>query len=181
MPTKSSDINLLKAKTLLTPQMVAIEEQLRQMSTIFLIVLLSVGMFFGVGHLILRRKYEELLQKKQTAILGISGEIHKEGLIMSIKDRLAFAQKILDVQESWPAVFELIARIMGSKNSSFSINERREIGLTIKTVSLEEAFAVVGQVVTEANTKSLANPVLDGIQYQKDGGVHLSLTFAPTF
>lgn len=177
---KSSDINLLKAKTLLTPQMLAVGEQLRKTSIIFLVLLFLVGMFFGVGHLILRQKYEELFQKRQAAILEIAGEIRKEGLIMSIKDRLALVKKVLDVEELWPGVFELTARVMGNKKTSFSINNTREIGLTIKTNSLEEAFIVVGQVLTEANNKLLTNPVLGAVQYQKDGSIQLSLTFTPT-
>lgn len=178
---KSTDINLLKAKTLLTPQMLLIEEQLRKSSLIFLGLLLVVGMFFGVGYLILRQKYEGLFQKRQAAKVAIAGEIRKEGLLMSIKDRLVLVKKVLDSQESWPEVLVLTARIMGGKNTSFSINGKREIGLSIKTDSLEEAFIVVDQVLTEANAKTLVKPVLDGVQYQKDGKVNLSLTFTPTF
>lgn len=181
MPTKSTDINLLKAKTLLTPQMIAFEGQLRKASLIFLGLLLLVGLFFGVGYLILRQRYEGLFQKREDAKAAIAGEIRKEGLLMSIKDRLVLAKKVLDVQESWPEVLSLTARIMGSKNTSFSISDARSIGLSIKTDSLEEAFAVVDQVLTEANAKTLASPTLDGVQYQTDGTMRLSLTFTPTF
>lgn len=181
MPTKSTDINLLKAKTLLTPQMLLIEEQLRKASLIFLGLLLLVGVFFGVGYLVLRQRYEGLFQKREDAKAAIAGEIRKEGLLMSIKDRLALSKKVLDIQESWPEVLRLTARIMGNKNTSFSISDARSIGLSIKTDSLEEAFAVVDQVLTEANAKTLANPTLDGVQYQIDGTMRLSLTFTPTF
>lgn len=181
MPTKSSDINLLKAKTLLTPEMVALEEQLRKGSLIFLGLLLVVGLFFGVWYLILRQKYDGLSQRKQDAKTAIAGEIRKEGLLMSIKDRLVLAKKILDIEETWPPVFGLTARIMGSKNTSFFINDARSISLSIKSDSLEEAFTVVDQVLNEANAKTLVNPTLDGVQYQNDGIIHLSLTFTPTF
>lgn len=177
---KSSDINLLKAKTLLTPEMVAIEEQLKKTSLILLTLLFLTGIFFGVGYLILRQKYESLSYERQAAMTAISGEIRKEGLLMSMKDRLASAKKVVDVQESWPGVFDLTARIVGSKKTSFAINDKREIGLTIKTDSLEEAFIVIDQVLTEANSKLLANPVLNGVQYQKDGSIQLSVTFKVT-
>ena len=181
MPTKLSDINLLKAKTLLTPQMIAIEEQLRKASLIFLGLLFLTGIFLGVGYLVLRQKYEGLFQKREDAKAAIAGEIRKEGLLMSIKDKLVLAEKVLDVQDSWPEVLHLTARIMGNKNTSFSISDSRSIGLSIKTDSLEEAFAVVDQVLTEANAKTLASPTLDGVQYQQDGTMRLSLTFTPTF
>lgn len=176
---KSSDINLLKAKTLLTPQMVAVEKQLKKTSLIILVFLVFTGMLFGMGYLVLRQKYEILFQKRQAAIAAISREIRKEGLLMSMKDRITNVKKVFDVQESWPGVFDLTARIVGSKKTSFSINDTREIGLTIKTDSLEEAFVVVDQVLTEAKSQLLTHPVLGAVQYQKDGSVQLSLTFIP--
>lgn len=177
----SSDINLLKAKTLLTPQIRAFGEQLRKASLIFLIVLFLTSMFFGVGYLVLRQKYEGLFQKRQDAKTAIAGEIRKEGLLLSIKDRLMLAKKVLDIQETWPPVFSLTARIMGNKNTSFSIGEGRSIGLSITTDSLEEAFAVVDQVVNEVTAKTLINPILGNVQYEEDGTIQLSLTFTPTF
>lgn len=176
----SSDINLLKAKTLLTPEMVVIEQQLRKTSLILLTILVLTGIFFGTGYLILRQKYASLSYERQAAMTAISGEIRKEGLLMSIKDRLASAKKIVDVYESWPVVFDLTARIAGSKKTSFAINDKREIGLTIKTDTLEEAFIVVDQILTEESSKLLANPILNGIQYLKDGTIQLSVTFIAT-
>lgn len=177
---KSSDINLLKAKTLLTPEMAAIEEQLRKTSLILLVFLFLTGIFFGVGYLILRQKYASLSYERQAAMTAISGEISKEGLLMSLKDRLTIAGKVVDIQESWPGVFDLTARIVRNKKTAFAINDKREIGLTIKTDSLEEAFFVVDQILTEESSKMLANPVLNGVQYQKDGSIQLSVTFIAT-
>ena len=177
----STDINLLKAKTLLTPEMRAFEEQLRKASLIFLAVLFLTGIVFGIGYLVLRQKYEALFQKRQDAKTAIAGEIRKEGLLMSIKHRLALSKKVLDIQETWPPVFSLTARIMGGKNTSFAIGEGRSISLSIATDSLSEAFAVVDQVVNEATAKTLINPILGNIQYEEDGTMQLSLTFTPTF
>lgn len=179
---KSSDINLLKAKTLLTPQMLAIEEQLRRASLIFLLFLLGTGIFFSVGYLILRRSHEGLVADKQAVMTAISAQTRKEGLSLSIKDRLTIAGKIIEQEKSWIAVLDLIERIVGSgKHTSFTVNDKEEVSLSINTASLEEAFVVVDHVLTESKTKALAHPILDTVQYQKDGSVRLSLTFVPIF
>lgn len=179
---KLSEINLLKAKTVLTPQLLAIELQLRTISLIFLIVLLFTGMFFGVGYVILRQKYQQVTDQKQSVMAAISGELRKEGLYLSIKDRLRLASGILEVQRSWQGVLDLIDRIIGQQSrTSFTVDEQDAVSLTITNDSLEETFVVVDRILAEVRAKTMANPVLESVQYQKDATVRVSLTFTPIF
>ncbi|MBI3342670.1 hypothetical protein HY032_00755 [Candidatus Gottesmanbacteria bacterium] len=179
---KSSDINLLKAKTMLTPQLVAIEGQLRIASLVFLLVLVFTGLFFGVGYVILRKQHDSVLAHKQSLMTAIGRELPKEGLYISVKNRLAIASQILEVQRSWLGSLDLVDRVTASRGkTTFTVNENDEVSLTIVNDTLEDTFLVVKQILTEVASKTMANPVLQSVQYHKDGTVRVSLTFTPIF
>lgn len=178
----SSDINLLKAKTLLPPQLMAIEGQLRTVSVVLLVTLLLTGLFFGVGYVILRRQYTIVLTQKQTLMTAIGGQLRKEGLYMSLKDRIAITGRVIDGQRSWLGVLDLIDRVTASgKRTSFSVTENDPVSLTMTSGTLEDTFRVVERILAEVSNKTIANPILESVQYQKDGTVNLSVTFAPIF
>lgn len=179
---KSSDINLLKAKTMLTPQWVAIEGQLRTVSVVLLIVLVLSGLFFGLGYAILRSQFTTVSAQKQTLMTAIGGQLRKEGLFASLKDRIAITGRILEAQRSWLGVLDLIDRITASgTRTSFSVGKNDEVNLSITNKTLEDTFRVVERVLTEVADKTIANPILESVQYQKDGVVKVSLTFTPIF
>lgn len=179
---KSSDINLLKAKTVLTPQLVAIEGQLRTASLAVLLVLLLTGMFFGVGHVILRRQYNTVSAQKQSLMTAIGRELQKEGFYTSLKDRLTIVGRILEGQRSWLGVLDLIDRVTASgTRTSFTVNENDEVSLGVTNDTLEDTFGVVDRMLAEVAAKTMANPILESVQYQKDGTVRVSLTFTPIF
>lgn len=179
---KTSDINLLKAKTMLTPQLVAIEGQLRTTSLLLLLILLFTAMFFGVGYAILRRQHDMVSAQKQSLAGAVSRELRKEGLYTSLKDRLAIATNILEGQRSWLGVLDLIDRVTGvPSRTSFTVNENDEVSLVITNETLEDTFALVERMLAEVAVKTVANPILESVQYQKDGTVGVSLTFTPIF
>lgn len=182
MPTPSSDINLLKAKTMLTPQLLAFEQQLRTISLILLIGLLSVGLFFGVGYVVLRQKYQQVSDQKQTVMAAISRELRKEGLYLSVKDRLALASGILELRRSWSEVLDLVGRVIGPQaRTSFTVDQQDAIGLTVTHDTLEETFVFIDRVLSEVTAKTMANPILDSVKYNMDGTVQVQLTFTPIF
>lgn len=180
--SKVSGINLLKAKTMLTPQWVAIEGQLKTASVVLLLVLFLSGVFFGVGYFIMRRQLDLALSQKQTLTTAIAGQLQKEGLLGSLKDRIAIAGRIIETQRSWLGVLDLIDRITASQTrTSFSVGENDEVTLSITNNTLEDTLRVVERVLMEVADKTIANPILESVQYQKDGIVKVSLTFTPIF
>lgn len=179
---KSSDINLLKAKTMLTPQLVAMEGQLRTASLVILFILLLTGIFFGVGYVILRRQHVVVSAQKQSLITAIGANLHKEGFYISLKDRIAIVGRIVENQRSWLGVLDLIDRMTASvSRTSFTVNENDEVSLSITNDTLEDTFGVVDRMLAEVAAKTMANPILESVQYQKDGTVRVSLTFTPIF
>ncbi len=160
----------------------AIEGQLRTVSVVLLVTLLLTGLFFGVGYVILRRQYTIVLTQKQTLMTAIGGQLRKEGLYMSLKDRIAITGRVIDGQRSWLGVLDLIDRVTASgKRTSFSVTENDPVSLTMTSGTLEDTFRVVERILAEVSNKTIANPILESVQYQKDGTVNLSVTFAPIF
>ena len=179
--TKSSEINLLKAKTMLTPGMIAIEGQLRTASLTLLLVLFLTGMFFGAGYVILRRQLNIVSVQKQSLITAIGKELQKEGIYTALKDRLIIIGRIIDQQHSWLGVLDLIDRVTSGAATSFAVNENDEVSLSITNNTLEETLGVVDRILKEVSAKTIANPILESVQYKKDGTVSVSLTFIPIF
>lgn len=180
--TKSSEINLLKAKTMLTPWMIAIEGQLRTTSLVILLALFCASLFFGAGYFILRRQINIVSTQKQSLITAIGKELQKEGLYTSFKDRLVIIGHIIDQQHSWLGVLDLIDRVTATgARTSFAVNENDEVSLSITNNTLEETFGVVDRILKEVTAKTIANPILESVQYKKDGSVSVSLTFIPIF
>ena len=179
---KSSDINLLKAKTMLPPQLVAMEGQLRTASLLLLLLLFCTGLFFGVGHLMMSRRYAAVSAQKQVVLAAVGNELSKEGLYVSLKERIGIVSRVLEGQRSWLGVLDRIDRVTGTgAKTSFTVNEKDEVSLTVTNDTLEDAFAMVERLRGEVSGKKIANPVLDSIQYQKDGTVRLAITFTPIF
>ncbi|MBI5621175.1 hypothetical protein HY949_05305 [Candidatus Gottesmanbacteria bacterium] len=179
---KSSAINLLKAKTGLSPQLLAIEEQLRMTSLVVLVMLFLTGIFFGVGYTIIRGQYTRELAQKETYVQAISRELRKEGLFTTLKDRIGIAGRIIEGQHAWLGVLDLINRLTQSGNrTSFAVNENDEVNLTITSTTLEETFRVVERILTEVAEKTVANPILESVEYQKDGSVRMTILFTPIF
>ncbi len=179
---KSSAINLLKAKTVLSPQLLAIEEQLRMTSLIVLIVLFLTGVFFGAGYVIIRNQYAKALTQKEAYVQAISRELRKEGLFATLKDRIGIVGRLVEGQHAWLGVLDLINRLTRTGNrTSFAVNENDEVNLTITSSTLEETFGVVERILTEVADKTIANPVLESVQYQKDGSVRMTVLFTPIF
>lgn len=180
--SRPSDINLLKAKTVLSPRVLAIEEQLRVASLVLLFLVLSATLFFGVGYAILQRQHESLSGEKQSLVAAIKGELDKEGLYMSLKDRLTIVGKILEGQRSWLGVLDIIDRVTAVQaKTSFTVSENDEVSLVVTNETLEDTFTMVDRLLSEVSAKTIANPMLDSIQYQMDGTVRVSLTFIPIF
>lgn len=179
---KSSDINLLKAKTILSPQLIAMEGQLRSASLVLLFALFLSGMVSGIGYVIIRRQHNRLVVQQQSLMTAIGTQIRKEGFYVSLKDRLAIIGNILKGQRSWLGVLDLIDRVTEARaKTSFTVNEGDQVSLTITNATLEDTFTMVERILLEVADKTIANPILESIQYQKDGTVRVSLTFTPIF
>lgn len=179
---KSSDINLLKAKTVLSPGLLAIEEQLRKTSMIVLIMLFLTGIFFGLGYVILRGQYIKSNGQKEQLVQAISRELQKEGLFVTLKDRIDIVGRIVEIQHTWLSVLDLVDRVTASgKQTSFAVSEKDEVNLIITSSSLEETFDVIERMLAEVDAKTVVNPILESTSYQKDGSVRISLAFTPIF
>lgn len=179
---KSSDINLLKAKTMLTPQLVAMEGQLRTTSLILLFVLFGTALFFGVGYVILYRRHARISVQKQSLMTAIGAHLPKEGFYSSLKDRIAIVGRIGENQRSWLTVLDLIDRVTASGvHTSFTVKDNDEVSLNITNDTLEETFGLADRILVEVSARTMANPILESVQYQKDGTVRVSLTFTPIF
>lgn len=177
----ATDINLLKAKTALSPSFVALERHLHIASYAVLIGTLSVSLFLGVGYTVLRSRLGVLILAQQKYVTLIANQSRKEVLLVSIKDRLSALDKIIASQKNWVVAFDLIARVLGGQPlNSFSVNDEQQVSMSITVFSIEEAISLVDRIALEMHDKKLIRPTLESLHYGKNGSVDLSIVFIPT-
>ncbi|KKU82993.1 hypothetical protein A2973_03090 [Candidatus Gottesmanbacteria bacterium RIFCSPLOWO2_01_FULL_49_10] len=177
----ATDINLLKAKTALSPTLVVLERHLHIASYVVLVGALSASLFLGVGYVILRSKLGLLISNKQKYVSLIANQSRKEVLLVLIKDRLSVLDKIIASQKNWVVAFDLIARVLGGQPlNSFSVNDEQQVSMSITVFSIEEAISLVDRIALEMHEKKLIRPTLESLRYGTDGSVDLSIVFIPT-
>lgn len=179
---KASEINLIKTKTMISPQLMAMEEQVRSASVLMLVGIFSASLFFGVGYVMIARRYAALSLQKQALMSAVEEDRSTEGLYVSLRERIGIISRVLEKQRSWSEVLDLIDRVTGSgAMTSFTVDEKNEVHLSLTSQTLEDALGMVDRLRSEVVRRKIANPILESVQYRKDGTVRLAVTFAPIF
>lgn len=177
----AGDINLLKSRSSLSPQLQAIQEQIRWLGFGSIIFVIVACIVVGVTYVILLQQRQALDARRQQVLSAIANESLKEGLYFSLKQRLPVADKALATQRPWGPLFEAITTIaVPPQLSSVTVDDQNVVVLTIRATSIDETANAVNAVVGLVQERKVRNPQLVGLQLMKDGAVQLSLSFIPT-
>jgi len=174
----SANINLLKNKTGISPEMVNIEVWLRMVSLATLAIVIVVGMVVGGGYIFLQQERVRLEQEKATLEQQLAQERQKEGMLATLKRRVALMGKIQTVQRSMGSVLSIAQTIApGSQLTSIIVDEQQQIKVTAQTASIEEAAGVIINLLALAESNRVVSPELVGLELGKDGSVKLTVSF----
>ncbi len=176
--TTPGDINLIKAQTEFSPDLILLEQRLRQASYIAISAVLFFGMIAAGTYFFLQARVSELKSEEQRLSTAISKSSRKEGLYLSFKDRVTVVSKITSLQIPLSVVMESIRRIVPTAAlSAFAIDEKRTVSTSITASSVEDLVTFVANVFTETKNQRIKNPVLEGITLGKDGTYKMTLSF----
>lgn len=180
--SSSSDINLLQSKTVLPPQLAAIEGRLRQASYMSLAILLVAGVLVGVTYLFFQNQKRVLEETRTQLIRKINAQSQKEGFLVAVRERLGVVDKVLAYQLPWAQIMDTIKTIaLPPKLNAISVEEQNKVTLSVKADSIEETLNMVNAIVAGVEQKKLRNPQLVSFQLEKDGSVQLMFSFVPLF
>ena len=180
--TSVGDINLLKTKSPLSPRSEAIELQLRSSSMWGLILFVAIGVLAGGWFLIMQLRLNSLKSARSQLVKQIAAESQKEGLLLTVKDRVAVAEKVLATQTLWPPVFDkVVALAQPPILTAITNDEQQRINMAVGARSLDEALNVTSALIAIAEDKQVRLPQLKGLTVDREGNIRLVLNFYPVF
>lgn len=177
----AGDINLLKSRSSLSPQLLAIQEQVRWvgLGSLALVILVAVGL--GATYMIFLQQRQALETRRKQVLSAIANESVKEGLYFSIRQRLPVVEKAFGVQKPWGTILDDVYTIARPPDlASVVVDDQNVVVLSVKTTSVEQTAVVVNAVVRLVQEKRIKSPQLLGLQLTKDGTVQVNLSYIPT-
>lgn len=177
-----TQINLIKRDVSSMGQWSKLEDGLRVASLWFLGGLFAAGLVTGAAFFYLRAQTEALEEQKIRTVREINTQSGKEGLLLSLKDRIGIASKALDAAKPWGKVFTLLRDIAYEEAfSSVSVDENGRVSTALELASVDETVTVVTNIMALAGERALRTPQMISFALRDDGRVALTVSFFPVF
>lgn len=163
-------------------QLSKLENGLRMASLWFLGGLFVAGLTIGAAFLYLRAQTESLEEQKIGIVRDINTQSGKEGLLLSLKDRIGIAGKALDAAKPWGKVFTVLGDIAYEEAfNSVSVDETGRVSTALELASIDETVDVVTNIMALAGERALRTPQMISFALRDDGRVQLTVSFFPAF
>ena len=177
-----TQINLIKRDVGSMGQLSKLEDGLRMAALWFLGGLFVAGLAVGSTFFYLRAQTEKLEMQKLAVVKEINDQTKKEGLLLSLKDRIGIANKVLDAAKPWGKVFNVLGYIAyeGAFNS-ISVDDTGRVSTSLELGSIDETVDVITNIMALAGERSLRTPQMISFALRDDGRVQLTVSFFPIF
>lgn len=173
----SSNINLIKIATG-GARFVSIERVLTRLMWISLGVVCIAGVSIGSVYIVVNSQQSKEDARKTALIDSIKEMATKEGILVSLKQRVAVASKSLDAARPYGNLFPLLDRIAPAEYfTSLSIDDVGRSTVTLVIPSVDEAVTTVANVIVQFDEKKIRSPQLLSFALKESGIVQLSLSF----
>lgn len=175
-----AEINLLRAKTRFSPEVVALIGQLRRISIIVFGVVLILAVAVGTSFFYLQLSLSALVNQKSQLLATVTANARKETLYRSIKTELGIASRVLNSQKNWSGVVGDVLKLAPpSTLTAFSVDDRSHFLLTLNTANIEEAGNIASSIIAMAGQNKIKDPLLESLTVDKTGAIRLMISFTP--
>jgi len=175
---ETDSINLLRTKTGISPKLTAIGKELKVVSIILSTTVVVFGLLTAVAYFILNKNYQEHVGVKKQMEASIVSESKKEGLYISIQDRLRSIENILIQAFPWDSAFTTILTLaLPNQIKSLTIDDTQQVSMRIDTATFEDARDVIEKIVTYIQQSRIIKPNLTRLQLDPEGNIRMSLSF----
>lgn len=175
-----SAINLISPRAKLPDSVVRVSESLARISLVSLASFFAVSVLVGFSHWALNSTVTALSVRREKLAREVTTFAQTETLLVSLRDRVKLAEKILGSQVPW---VETLERVNGFAPSpmlaSVSVDEKRRVVLTIRASTLEENFPLLTALVAQVEAKRIIAPEVVSFALDKDGITRLVISFFP--
>ena len=133
------------------------------------------GIFFY-----LRSQKDQLDRTKTTLSQSIQQNTNKEGLLLSIKQRVVIVDKIIGTQNPIGSLFDTLGIVVSpSQLTALTLDEHAEAVLTIHVKSIDDVITIVDSLLKAVQEKHARAPKLLAMTLTRDGTIEVSLSFVP--
>lgn len=175
-------INLIRRDVGKLREFTAIEDLLRRSTWWFLGGLLVSGVVIGGLFLFVRARVSQLEQEKARVVREINAQSTKEGLLLSLKERVNIASRALDSAKPWGKLFSMMQKISGDEfYNSISIEDSGRVQAVLNLPSVDEAVLAVTNMMGLSLERSLRSPQMLSFTLRDTGNVQLEVSFYPVF
>lgn len=171
-------INLIRAKTLVSPQMETIIRFFQRLSFYAFVLLIASGIIAGGAWYYFTIQRNQLTKTEQELSLSISQNTVKEGLLLAVKHHVGLANAILNEQTPVGKLFDILGMVISPDQlSTVSIDNHNQVLMTIRVSSINDIIAIVDAVVKQSDAHFLRSPQLMSFSITDAGNLTISLSF----
>lgn len=173
-------INLIQQESSRLGRLHDVEERLRRLAWWSLGILFLVGVGIGATFLYTRRTLEQVERTKQTVTREINAQSIKEGLLLSLFERVGIASRALSAAKPWGKLFTILETVAptGSLNS-VSVDESTRVTSTLDLSTIDEGVYVATNLLSLFEDKLIRSPQMHSFSLREDGKIQMSISFQP--
>ncbi len=175
-------INLIQSKTGVSPQLESLTLVLRKLSLWTLAILVISGIAAAGIFYYMKVRVEQLMEKQQQLVQIITQSTTTEGLLGSVRQRVALTNKIIGVQQPVGKVFDMLSTFVSPDQiSGLSLDEKNNVSLMIHAQSIPEVVSITDALVKQTLVNRVRTPQLVFLSFGERGGVEVGLSFIAVF
>lgn len=177
---RTGTINLISTNIEYTPEFSGLYGTLRRISYGSLILFIVLGVIVGGIAAYLSARENNLTAQKDALTATMNQVSVKEGLLLTVRQRVSVIDKITLSQKQIAPLFTAIDNILsGGQLISLSLDEVGQTVLTAHVNTLENAISLVDSLLASSQSKALTKPALTSFTIAKDGGFDIAVSFVP--
>lgn len=178
----NSEINLIQKDIRSFRSLSFLESRLRLATWWLLGALFVAGVSIGIGYFFINSRIQSLENTKIDLTRQINAQSPKEGILLSLKERIGIAAKALDAAKPWGELFTTLTEIASEDEfSSLSIDDTGRVVTSLTMQSIDESVTVITNVMRLFEERKLKSPQLISFAFREDGTIQISVSFYPIF
>lgn len=179
MEEQHQTINLFQAKSDFSPLFSNVQRYTKIFGIACVLIILASGVGIAFFSNVISGRQESLKKEQETLEKEIENQTEKERMIEDIRARLHAISVINKLKESpVPFIDTLLIISPDAKNiSSFLINDKSSVTISIKVTSMDEAMEMTEHLMMLAEQKKIRNPELNSMTMDVDGNIQMNVTY----
>lgn len=177
----TDNINLIQTKTNVNPQVKAISDIIQKASYWAVGTLIIAGLLVGGIYAYLTFQGTSLRTQKDELVSQVTQDAKKEGLLLSIRQRIGVIDKVTANQKHIDKLFSVIDTVvpLGSLKS-LTLDDSDKATFVAGVGSISDAVSMVDALLKQGENGTVSKTQLESFALSDISGFEISLSFVPT-